>query len=73
MNGIFNADALINGAMTLCWIGLLISSVMALTIIVERFMYFTRIKSLDDALSQKIVSLVKENEIKTAIALCETN
>lgn len=73
MNNIFNADTLINAAMTLCWIGLLISSVMALTIIVERFMYFTRIKSLDDSLSQKIISLVKENEIKTAIALCETS
>ena len=73
MNNIFNADTLINAAMTLCWIGLLISSVMALTIIVERFIYFTRIKSLDDSLSQKIMSLVKENEIKTAIALCETS
>ena len=73
MNGIFNADTLINAAMTLCWIGLLISSVMALTIIVDRFIYFTKIKSLDDSLSQKIVSLIKENEIKTAIALCETS
>lgn len=73
MNGIFNADTLINAAMTLCWIGLLISSIMALTIIVDRFIYFTKIKSLDDSLSQKIVSLIKENEIKTAIALCETS
>ena len=73
MNGIFNADTLINAAMTLCWIGLLISSVMALTIIVDRFIYFTKIKSLYDSLSQKIVSLIKENEIKTAIALCETS
>lgn len=73
MNGIFNADTLINAAMTLCWIGLLISSVMALTIIVDRFIYFTKIKYLDDSLSQKIVSLIKENEIKTAIALCETS
>ena len=73
MNSIFNADTLINAAMTLCWIGLLISYVMALTIIVDRFIYFTKIKSLDDSLSQKIVSLIKENEIKTAMALCETS
>ena len=73
MNGIFNADTLINVAMTLCWIGLLISSVMALTIIVDRFIYFTRIKSSDESLSQKIISLIKDNEIKAAIALCETS
>ena len=73
MNGIFNADTLINAAMTLCWIGLLIPSVMALTIIVDRFIYFTRIKSSDESLSQKIISLIKDNEIKAAIALCETS
>ena len=73
MNGIFNADTLINAAMTLCWIGLLISSVMALTIIFDRFIYFTRIKSSDESLSQKIISLIKDNEIKAAIALCETS
>lgn len=73
MNGIFNADTLINVAMTLCWIGLLISSVMALTIIVDRIIYFTKIKSSDESLSQKIISLVKDNEIKAAIALCETS
>lgn len=73
MNGIFNADTLINAAMTLCWIGLLISSVMALTIIVDRFIYFTKIKSSDESLSQKIISLIKDNEIKAAIALCETS
>ena len=73
MNGIFNADTLINAAMTICWIGLLISSVMALTIIVDRFIYFTRIKSSDESLSQKIISLIKDNEIKAAIALCETS
>ena len=73
MDGIFNADTLINAAMTLCWIGLLISSVMALTIIVDRFIYFTRIKSSDESLSQKIISLIKDNEIKAAIALCETS
>ena len=73
MNGIFNADTLISAAMTLCWIGLLISSVMALTIIVDRFIYFTRIKSSDESLSQKIISLIKDNEIKAAIALCETS
>ena len=48
MNGIFNAGTLINAAMTLCWIGLLISSVMALTIIVDRFIYFRKIKSSDE-------------------------
>ncbi len=73
MNGIFNADTLINAAMTLCWIGLLISSVMALAIIVDRIIYFTKIKSSDESLSQKIISLVKDNEIKAAIALCETS
>ena len=47
MNGIFNADTLINAAMTLCWIGLLISSIMALTIIVDRFIYNIIWKSSD--------------------------
>ena len=59
--------------MTVCWIGLLISSILAITIIVDRFIYFTRIKSQDDSLAPKIISLVKDNEIKAAIALCETN
>ena len=73
MDSIFNSDSLLNSAMTVCWIGLIISSVLALTIIIDRFIYFTRIKANDDSLAPKIISLVKDNEIKAAIALCETN
>ena len=73
MDSIFNSDSLLNSAMTVCWIGLLISSILALTIIVDRFIYFTRIKAQDDSLAPKIVSLIKDSEIKAAIALCETN
>ncbi|WP_028329832.1 MotA/TolQ/ExbB proton channel family protein [Brachyspira alvinipulli] len=73
MDSIFNSDSLLNSAMTVCWIGLIISSVLALTIIIDRFIYFTRIKAQDDSLAPKIISLVKDNEIKAAIALCETN
>ena len=73
MDNIFSSDSLLNSAMTVCWIGLLISSILAITIIVDRFIYFTRIKSQDDSLAPKIISLVKDNEIKAAIALCETN
>ena len=73
MDNIFSSDSLLNSAMTVCWIGLLISSILALTIIVDRFIYFTRVKSQDDSLAPKIVSLIKDSEIKAAIALCETN
>ena len=73
MANIFSSDSLLNSAMTVCWIGLLISSILALTIIVDRFIYFTRVKSQDDSLAPKIVSLIKDSEIKAAIALCETN
>lgn len=73
MDSIFNSDSLLNSAMTVCWIGLIISSVLALTIIIDRFIYFTRVKAQDDSLAPKIISLVKDNEIKAAIALCETN
>lgn len=73
MDNIFSSDSLLNSAMTVCWIGLLISSILALTIIVDRFIYFTRVKSQDDLLAPKIVSLIKDSEIKAAIALCETN
>lgn len=73
MDNIFGSESLLNSAMTVCWIGLLISSVLALTIIVDRFIYFTRIKSEDNSLAPKLVSLVKEKEIKAAIALCEAS
>ena len=73
MDNIFGSESLLNSAMTVCWIGLLISSVLALTIIVDRFIYFTRIKSEDSSLAPKLVSLVKEKEIKAAIALCEAS
>lgn len=70
---IFNAEVLLNAAMNLCWIGLLISSILALAIIIDRFIYLTRITTYDNSFSAKIVSLIKDNEIKAAIALCETN
>ena len=73
MDNIFGSESLLNSAMTVCWIGLIISSVLALTIIVDRFIYFTRIKSEDSSLAPKLVSLVKDREIKAAIALCETS
>ena len=73
MDNIFGSESLLNSAMTICWIGLLISSILALTIIVDRFIYFTRIKSQDNSLAPKLVSLVKDKEIKAAIALCETS
>lgn len=73
MDNIFGSESLLNSAMTICWVGLLISSILALTIIVDRFIYFTRIKSQDNSLAPKLVSLVKDKEIKAAIALCETS
>lgn len=73
MDNIFGSESLLNSAMTVCWIGLLISSVLALTIIVDRFIYFTRIKSEDNSLAPKLISLAKEKEIKAAIALCEAS
>ncbi|MEI0564379.1 MotA/TolQ/ExbB proton channel family protein [Brachyspira pulli] len=72
MNSIFGSESLLNSAMTVCWIGLLISSILGLTIIVDRFIYFTRIKSQDNSLAPKLISLIKDKELKAAIALCET-
>ena len=73
MNNIFGSESLLNSAMIVCWIGLLISSILGLTIIVDRFIYFTRIKSQDNSLAPKLISLVKDKELKAAIALCETS
>ncbi|ACN83034.1 biopolymer transporter ExbB [Brachyspira hyodysenteriae] len=73
MNNIFGSESLLNSAMMVCWIGLLISSVLGLTIIVDRFIYFTRIKSQDNSLAPKLISLIKDKELKAAIALCETS
>ncbi|MEI0446701.1 MotA/TolQ/ExbB proton channel family protein [Brachyspira intermedia] len=72
MNSIFGSESLLNSAMIICWIGLLISSILGLTIIVDRFIYFTRIKSQDNSLAPKLISLIKDKELKAAIALCET-
>ena len=72
MNNIFGSESLLNSAMIVCWIGLLISSILGLTIIVDRFIYFTRIKSQDNSLAPKLISLIKDKELKAAIALCET-
>ena len=72
MNSIFGSESLLNSAMIVCWIGLLISSILGLTIIIDRFIYFTRIKSQDNSLAPKLISLIKDKELKAAIALCET-
>ena len=72
MNSIFGSESLLNSAMIICWIGLLISSILGLTIIIDRFIYFTRIKSQDNSLAPKLISLIKDKELKAAIALCET-
>ena len=72
MDNIFGSESLLNSAMIICWIGLLISSILGLTIIVDRFIYFTRIKSQDNSLAPKLISLIKDKELKAAIALCET-
>ncbi|MDA0061945.1 MotA/TolQ/ExbB proton channel family protein [Brachyspira hyodysenteriae] len=73
MDNIFESESLLNSAMAICWIGLLISSVLGLTIVVDRFIYFTRIKSQDNSLAPKLISLIKDKELKAAIALCETS
>ncbi|WP_295160850.1 MotA/TolQ/ExbB proton channel family protein [uncultured Brachyspira sp.] len=73
MDNILSSENLLNSAMTVCWIGLIISSISALTIIIDRFIYFTRIKSQDNSLAPKLISLVKDKEIKAAIALCESS
>lgn len=73
MNSIFGSESLLNSAMIICWIGLLISSILGLTIIIDRFICFTRIKSQDNSLAPKLISLIKDNELKAAIALCETS
>ncbi|ANN62351.1 MotA/TolQ/ExbB proton channel family protein [Brachyspira hyodysenteriae] len=73
MDNIFGSESLLNSAMAICWIGLLISSVLGLTIVVDRFIYFTRIKSQDNSLAPKLISLIKDKELKAAIALCETS
>ena len=73
INGIFGATSLLNVAMILCWIALLLCSLIALTAIVDRFIYFNKVKAQDDALAPKLHTLIKDNDIKTAIALCETS
>lgn len=72
MNTIFNAENIINIAINICWIALLISSIISLAIIIDRFIYLTKIKKQDEVISSKLISLINENEIKAAIALCET-
>ena len=72
MDSVFNSDTLLNSAMIICWLGLLISSIIAITIIVDRFIYFTKVKAQDNSLAPKLLSLVRDREIKAAIALCET-
>ena len=72
MNNIFNTATILNTAITFCWIALFICSIIALTIIVERFIYLTKIKALDNTLSSNIIKLLKENDTKTLITLCET-
>lgn len=73
MNNIFNTTTILTTAITFCWIALFISSIISVAIIVERFIYLTKLKASDNTLTSNILKLIKENDIKTSIALCETN
>lgn len=73
MNTLFQAGYIINTAIIFVWIALLISSILALSIIIERIIFLTRISSSENTFSQKVISLVKDKDIKSAILICETS
>lgn len=72
MNTAIDSQSIIYVATILVWMGLLASSIIALAVIIDRLIYITKTVKNEKSSLDKVISLLKEDDIKSAIAICDT-
>lgn len=68
-----NAESIIYISTNLVWVSLLISSVLAFAVIIDRIIYLSKIGRDESIFLDELTSFVKEKDIKSALLICKTN
>lgn len=71
MGLIFSNISILKIGMTIVWLGLLLSSITMLSVIIERFIYFQRLKMKEKLFVDKISSFISSGNFSEAAAYCE--
>lgn len=67
---LFNISILKIG-MTIVWAGLLLCSIVMLAVVIERFIYFQRLKIKEQSFVEKVSSFISAGNLKEAAVFCE--
>lgn len=73
MDTILQANSILNVLMNIVWACLLINSVFMISIVIDRFIFFSRLSLYSKDFKDKILELIKNNDFTTAINLCDIN
>ncbi len=68
-----NAESIIYISTNLVWISLLISSILAFAVIIDRIIYLSKINRDEALFLNELISSIKEKDIKSALLICKTN
>ena len=68
-----NAESIIYISTNLVWISLLISSILAFAVIIDRIIYLSKINRDEALFLNELISFIKEKDIKSALLICKTN
>ncbi len=71
MNLFFLNVSILKIGMTIVWIGLALSSIVMLAVVIEKFIYFQRLKIKEQSFVEKISSFVSSGNLTEAVAFCE--
>lgn len=68
-----NAESIIYISTNLVWVSLLVSSILAFAVIIDRIIYLSKIGRDEAIFLDELISFVKEKDIKSALLICKTN
>lgn len=68
-----NAESVIYIATNLVWVALLVSSVMAFAVIIDRIIYMAKINKNESLFLDELIVFIKEGDIKSSLLMCKTN
>jgi len=68
-----NAESIIYISTNLVWVSLLVSSILAFAVIIDRIIYLSKIGRDEALYLDELTSFIKEKDIKSALLICKTN
>ncbi len=71
MNLIFFNVSILRIGMTIVWAGLLLCSTIMLAVIIERFIYFQRLKMKEQSFIEKVSPFISSGNLSEALVFCE--